>query len=305
MKPRISCVMPVYNTAVYLAEAIESILCQTFDDFELVISNDGSQDESSEIIARYAAKDPRIVSLSRTENRGLVFTRNELLDHSRGEWVATMDSDDISLPDRFERQISFINANPGYDVIGSEAMLIDPDGHPMCAMGVELTHDEIDAWHMAGSTGTAFVSPTSMIRTDALRAVNGYREHNGCAEDYDLFLRLAEKGKLRTMPGVLLLYRQHFGSLGYDSNREQRNGIRWAVEDAYKRRGEPMPEDLFDEPIPNRTESYAYRQWSEWSLRGGNVDSARHYGWKAIALAPWSPRGWRALARAWTTNDAA
>lgn len=305
MKPRVSCLMPVYNTSAYLADAIESILDQKYDAFEFVIANDGSTDGSDAIIARYAAQDSRIVHLSRKENRGLVYTRNELIAHAHGEWFATMDSDDIALPERFERQVAFIDANPGYDVVGSAALLIDPEGNPMCEMGVELSHEEIDAWHMAGSTGTAFVSPTAMIRASALRAVDGYREHNGCAEDYDVLLRLAEKGQLCTIPDVLLRYRQHFGSLGYDSNREQRNGIRWAVEDAYRRRGISIPDDLFDEPIPNRTESYSYRQWSEWSLRGGNVDSARHYGWKAIALAPWSPRGWRALVRAWAADNAA
>ncbi len=305
MKPRISCAMPVYNTTAYLAEAIESILGQTYTDFEFLIANDGSTDGSDDIIAQYAKQDSRIVHLSRTENRGLVFTRNELLDHAQGEWLATMDSDDIALPERFERQLAYIAANPDYDLVGSAAQLIDPEGNPMCEMGVELSHDEIDAWHMAGSSGTAFVSPTAMIRTSALRAVNGYREHDGCAEDFDLMLRLAEKGQLCTMPDVLLLYRQHFGSLGYDSNLQQRNGIRWAVEEAYERRGFPIPDDLFDEPIPNRTESYAYRQWSEWSLRGGNVSSARKYGLRAIARAPWSPRGWRALARAWVSDDVA
>lgn len=289
--------MPVYKSAKYLAEAIESILGQSYGDFELLISNDGSPDASSDIIAHYAAKDDRIVSLHRSENRGVIYTRNELLRHARGEWMATMDGDDISMRDRFERQMEFIREQREYVLIGSAARLIDPDGNPMCVIGQERSHEEIDAWHMSGKSGTAFVSPTSMMRTAAVRAVGGYREHDGCAEDFDLFLRLAEYGKLCTIPDVLMHYRQHFGSLGYDQNRKQREGIRWAVEEAYSRRGLILPQGMFDEPIPNRTASYAYRQWSEWSLRGGNAALARRYGYRAIAHAPWSPRGWRALVK--------
>jgi glycosyltransferase involved in cell wall biosynthesis len=297
--------MPVYNASTYLAESIESILGQTYSDFELVISDDGSQDDSVAIVEEYAAQDSRIVHFSRKENAGVIYTRNEITNRVRGEWMATMDGDDISLPNRFEVQMAFIDDHPEYDFVGSAAMLMDPDGNLMCEISGLRSHEEIDAWHMAAHSGTAFVSPTSMIRTEALRAVGGYREHIGCAEDYDLFLRLAERGKLCTIPDVLLYYRQHFSSLGYESNLEQRAGIHRAVRDAYKRRGLPIPDSLFDETIPNRTESYAYRQWSEWSLRGGNVETARRYGWKAISLAPWSPRGWRALARAWSVRDAA
>jgi len=297
--------MPVYNNSTYLVEAIESILGQTYSDFEFVISDDGSQDDSNEIIARYAAQDSRIVHLSRTENAGVIYTRNELMEHVRGEWMATMDSDDISSPNRLEVQMAFVDDHPSYDVVGSAAMLMDPDGNFMCEISGPRSHEEIDAWHMAAHSGTAFVSPTSIIRTEALRAVGGYREQIGCAEDYDLFLRMAERGKLCTVPDVLLYYRQHFSSIGYESNREQRAGIHRGVRDAYKRRDLTIPDGLLDESIPTRTESYAYRQWSEWSLRGGNVETARRYGWKAIALAPWSPRGWRAWVRAWAGRHVA
>ena len=150
--PRVSCVMPVYKNALHIAEAIDSILSQTYQDFELVISNDGSPDRCDEIIARFAEQDSRIVSLSRKKNEGIVFTRNELTDHARGEWLATMDADDVALPDRFEKQIAFIDENPEYDVVGSSALLIDPEGNPMCEMGGGLSHDEIDVFRSASST---------------------------------------------------------------------------------------------------------------------------------------------------------
>jgi len=297
--PRVSCVMPVYKNEAHIAEAIDSILSQTYEDFELVISNDGSPDGCDKIIARFADEDSRIVSLSREKNQGIVFTRNELTDHARGEWLATMDADDVSLPNRFEKQIAFIDENPEYDVIGTSALLIDPEGNPMCEMGGGLSHEAIDAHHMKAATGTAFVSPTSFMRISALRAIGGYRDEGRHAEDFDLMLRLSEKGAICTMPDALLLYRQHLGSIGYHFNKDQRAAIRWAVEEAYERRGIALPDGLFDDSASKRTPSYACRQWSEWSLRGGNVGLARRYGWRAISLAPWSPRGWRALARAY------
>jgi len=290
--------MPVYNSAKYLAEAIESILGQSFRDFELIIVNDGSPDESSQIVARYAENDSRIVFVDRKENHGVVYTRNEMLAKARGEWMATMDGDDIAAPDRFKVQLAFLEQHPEYILLASAAVIIDPDGNAMCEMGGERTHEEIDQWHMAARSGSAFVSPTTMMRTVAVRAAGGYRDHDGCAEDYDLFLRLAERGKLYSIPNALLYYRQHLDSIGYKDNRRQREGIRCAVQEAYQRRKLPMPADLFDKPIPNRSASYAYRQWSEWSLRGGNVALARRYGLKAIIGAPWSPRTWGALAQA-------
>jgi glycosyltransferase involved in cell wall biosynthesis len=292
--------MPVYKNEAHIAEAIDSILGQTYEDFELVISNDGSPDGCHKIIERFADQDSRIVSLSREKNQGIVFTRNELTDQAKGEWLATMDADDISLPDRFERQMAFIDENPEYDVVGASALLIDPEGNPMCEMGGGLSHEAIDSHHMKTETGAAFVSPTSFIRVEALRTIGGYRAEGRHAEDFDLMLRLAEKGKICTMPETLLLYRQHLGSIGYHFNKDQRNAIRWAVEEAHKRRGVAMPVGLFEDRVPSRTPSCACRQWSEWSLRGGNVGLARRYGLRAISLAPWSPRGWRALAQAYT-----
>jgi GT2 family glycosyltransferase len=215
-----------------------------------------------------------------------------------------MDADDIAMPDRFERQATFLDANPDHVLVGSRILLIDPDGHPMCALGIKETHEEIDAWHMEGHSGAAICNPTIMMRTQAARDVGGYEDGTACAEDYDLFLRLAEVGKLATLPDVLLHYRQHLSSVGYKRNLEQRNAIRLAVQKAYERRKIKEPVRMLDEHVPNRNAAYAYRQWVEWSLRGGNMGTARRYAWKAIGVAPWSPRAWRSFARAWIKRPA-
>lgn len=297
--PKVSCGMPVYNAERYLREAIDSILGQTFEDFELVVCNDGSTDESETILRDYVKRDARVRLLDRSDNRGLIATRNEILAEMNGEYCAVMDADDIAMPDRFERQAAFLDAHPDHVLVGSRILLIDPDGHPMCALGIKETHEEIDAWHMEGHSGAAICNPTIMMRTQAARDVGGYEDGTACAEDYDLFLRLAEVGKLATLPDVLLHYRQHLSSVGYQRNIEQRNAIRLAVQKAYERRQIKEPVRMLDEHVPNRNAAYAYRQWVEWSLRGGNMGTARRYAWKAVGVAPWSPRAWRSFARAW------
>jgi len=302
--PKVSCNMAVYNGERYLREAIDSILGQSFEDIELVVCNDGSTDGSESILLDYARKDSRVKLLNRRDNRGLISTRNEMLAASTGEYFAVMDADDIAMTDRFERQVAFLDANPDHVLVGSRILLIDPDGHPMCSLGIKETHDEIDAWHMEGRSGAAITNPTIMMRTQAVRDVGAYTVGTDCAEDYDLFLRLAEIGKLATLPEVLLHYRQHLSSVGYKRNLEQRNAIRLALQNAYERRQITEPMRMLDEAVPNRNAAYAYRQWVEWSLRGGNVGTARRYAWKAIGVAPWSPRAWRSFARAWMSRPA-
>jgi len=302
--PRVTCGMPVYNAETYLREAIDSILDQSFEDFELIVCNDGSTDGSEAILQQYANTDSRVVLINHAENRGLIETRNEISRHAKGEFIALMDADDMSLWDRFERQVAFLDENPGHVLVGSRILLIDPDGHPMCTLGIKETHEEIDSWHLEGHSGAAVCNPTVMMRMEAVRSVGGYEDGTACAEDYDLFLRLAELGKLAILPDVLLHYRQHLSSIGYRYNSEQRQAIRVAVEKAYERRHITNPVRLHDEVIPNRNSAYAYRQWAEWALRGGNAETARRYAWKAVGIAPWSPRAWRSFARAWTVRGA-
>ena len=110
--PCVSVLMPAYNVEKYVGAAIESILNQTFSDFEFIIINDGSTDDTANIIKKYAAQDKRIRFIDNHENRGFIARLNDCLDLARGKYVAKMDSDDISLPERFAKQVDFLNTNP-------------------------------------------------------------------------------------------------------------------------------------------------------------------------------------------------
>ena len=137
----LSVLMPVYDCDQFVQAAIDSILNQTFRDFEFIIIDDGSKDRTAEIVEAAAARDPRIRVISR-ENRGIVPSLNEALEQATGTLVARMDGDDISLPDRFSRQVAYLQANPECGLVGTQIMFMDPDGRPIAPMPNPLGHDD-------------------------------------------------------------------------------------------------------------------------------------------------------------------
>ena len=203
--PAISVAMSVYNGADFLAEAIESILAQSFTDFELLILNDGSTDGSGAIIDDYAKRDARIRALHQP-NQGLIGALNQLIDEARAPLIARMDSDDIALPERFARQIEFLNAHPDYGVIGTWTTDIDSKGNafPLGGGDHPTSHAEFITFSEATSP---LCHPSVMMRRDAVRAVGGYHRAFHHCEDYDLWLRLAHISKLCSLPERLLKYR--------------------------------------------------------------------------------------------------
>jgi glycosyltransferase involved in cell wall biosynthesis len=213
--------MPVFNTARYLRDAIASVQGQTFADIELLVVDDGSTDGSSALLDEIAAGEPRL-RLIRRPNRGLVETRNQLLEEASGEFIAWMDSDDISHPERIERQLAAFRAEPDLVCVGTDVRLVDPTGK---AIGVER-HPAGDAAireEQLHGRGLRFGS-TMQRRSDAL-AVGGFRSPFPMGEDFDYLLRIAEKGRVANVPDVLYDYRQHlrntctvYGS-GWDSYR--------------------------------------------------------------------------------------
>src|SRR3712207_4685936 len=141
--PPVSVVVPVYNTERYIAETIDSILKQTFTDFELIVIDDGSKDRSPDILRELAAKDSRI-RLTVRENRGIVRTRNELLEQCRGKYMAVNDSDDLSMPDRLAKQVAYMESHPECVLLGSRVMLMDPFRPPVCVTGQKLNNEAME-----------------------------------------------------------------------------------------------------------------------------------------------------------------
>lgn len=216
--PLVSVVMPVYNRELLVAEAIESILAQTFTDFELIIVDDGSQDCSAEIIRSYAARDARIRCVMLEQNTGEASARNRGLEVARGEFVTSMDSDDISLPERLEKQVEFLRANPDIGVVGVEAMLTDEQLNPQNVYGVSASHARI-AYDL--QMGNCIVGASMMMRRKIVEACGGYDELLSRSPDIELVARLIPRTRLANLREPLYLYRQHEGQLPSSPQKTQ------------------------------------------------------------------------------------
>lgn len=202
LRPLISVAMPVYNGEQYLAEAIDSILNQTYTNFELIIIDDGSTDSSLSLLQRYQNSDARIRLISR-ENRNLATTLNDIIDIARGKWIARMDQDDIAVPQRFERQLKWLGQS-GADICGSWVQRFGTSDKRIVRL--KQSDAEIKTELMFCSP---FAHPTVMMKTALVKQLR-YDKAWEKAEDYDLWERASEIGWVMTnIPEVLLFYRVH------------------------------------------------------------------------------------------------
>lgn len=290
--PAVSVVMTVYNTREYVAEAVESVLGQTLADFEFIVIDDGSTDRSAEILRRFAARDGRVRLVSRA-NTGIVAAANEGIGVARGKYLARMDSDDVCLPHRFETQVKYLDDHPECVLVGSRVTVVDPYGSPVFVSGQKLTHEQIEAELLSSGGGWAVVQPSAMMRLDAVRKVGGYRGRHNVSEDQDLFLRLAEVGRVANLEEPLLKYRRHYKSVMHTQWQERQEVKERIVREAYERRGQPMPADWkFDDWKPTPVAEQA-RAWGWAALKVGNVKVARRHALRALVAAPLSAEAWR------------
>jgi glycosyltransferase involved in cell wall biosynthesis len=207
LNPAISVILPVYNAELYLKEAIDSILNQTLSDFEFIIFNDGSTDRTDEIIRSY--NDERIVYKKKQENAGYLNLLNEGLDLAQGKYIARMDADDISLPNRFKEQFSFLEKNPDVGICGS---WIESIGDKTGFVKRPVSFSEIQYNFFFGCPLT---HPTVMMRNEALKKFDlRYNAKYYYAEDHEFFLRCSFHFKLVNLPMVLLKYRIHSTQIG-------------------------------------------------------------------------------------------
>jgi len=203
MNDLISVILPVYNGEKYLSEAIESILNQTYENFEFIIINDGSTDNSLELIEKYKEIDNRIIVISR-ENKGLIGTLNEGIEKSRGKYIARMDQDDISLPNRFEEQIKIMENNEEIIVCGS---WINIFGNNIKNKIVKYYQKDKQIKSNL-LLSCCFAHPSVMMRKDVFVDNDIWYDMDfKNAEDYHLWTQLAKVGKFYNIPKVLLNYR--------------------------------------------------------------------------------------------------
>lgn len=287
----VSVVLPVFNGVRYLSAAVESILAQSFSEFEFIIVDDGSTDLSLKILRRFARKDPRIRIITRA-NTGIVGALNEGIANCTGEFVFRMDADDVSLPRRFEVQLAEMHRSHDCVALGSAVLFTDPEGRPLKVYRPSGMHSAI-VDELANGNGGALIHPTVIFRREALLRCGGYRESFQFIEDLDLFVRLLDFGFLSNLPDVLLRYRQHSRSVNHVKGdfSKQRAEI---VAPLRKRRGatEWAPGVHAGEDESMHSAGDLRRRWAFYAAEDGNVHSARVNALMACWKDPWDRRNW-------------
>jgi glycosyltransferase involved in cell wall biosynthesis len=290
VNPAVSVIIPVYNTDRFVAQTIESVLTQTFGDFELIAIDDGSTDRSREILDEFAKRDPRVRVVSRA-NKGLVETLNEGLSLARGPLVARMDADDLCDPRRIELQVRSLTDDPRLVAVGCSAAAIDEEGNVLGDYSTPATHEEIEVSHLKGHS--AIHHPSVMFRTDVVRRLGGYRDLVPC-EDFDLWLRLGEVGRLANLPEKLITKRLFPGSIVARTLDKRQRVLTQILREAWDRR--KLPGDPPPAPQPIADRAALFRQWGWMALKGGHVRTSRRYAFKALATQPFRTESWRLVA---------
>jgi GT2 family glycosyltransferase len=284
--PRVTVLMPVYDAERFLAEAVESILAQTFRDFELLAVDDGSRDGSTALLGAYAHRDPRVRVVERP-HEGVTATLNAGLALARGGLVARMDADDVALPRRLELQVARLEREPGLVCVGGAYEVIDAKGRLIGRVRPPCEPERLEAFALDGAS--PICHPAAVYRRDPVLALGGYDASATFAQDYELWLRLMEVGRLANLPEVVLRLRHHARSVSEVAQAQQLEHARRAGEAARRRRGlvGPPPGLRPRRPLPDRLSRQEFALAtcrSAWQL--GERRTALVYGLHALRIHP-------------------
>src|SRR6185437_10188350 len=202
--PTASVVLPAYNSERFLHEAIESILAQSYTDFELIVIDDCSKDGTWRVIQEFASRDPRVVALRNDRNLNLAKTLNRGIQAARGKYIVRMDHDDVSRKDRLERQIAYLEAHPEVGIVGSTMQIIDEQGRPVGKRRYNASDAEIRRKIFRYSP---FCHPSIVMRKDVVERAGLYDHRFNPAEDYELYFRIGMHALFGNLDEPLLRYR--------------------------------------------------------------------------------------------------
>jgi glycosyltransferase involved in cell wall biosynthesis len=292
--PQIAVIMPVHNAARTLDAAVESVLKQTFKDFELILVDDGSTDNSLEKLKKWTQSDNRIRVFSLPQRGGIVKALNFGFVQTECKFIARMDADDISLPERFERQFKYLDLYSNIVAVGTWVRFVDEADLPIFTYRTPLQDFQIKAEVLLGNGG-AMIHPTLLMRRSALDSIcdkngNLYRLDCDTFEDLDLYYRLMHSGDFANVDEVLLLYRQHFSNTNFSERKFGREPLKFqrinAVRASY--RLEPL---IFELEIKKQYD--LFQKWAGWARDEGYWKTAFKYAIKALLLKPWRVHSWQ------------
>jgi glycosyltransferase involved in cell wall biosynthesis len=277
--PRVSVVIPLYNREAYIGESIESVLEQTFTDFEVLVIDDGSTDRSGDVVRTY--RDPRVRLLCHERNQGIPRTRNTGIDAARGAYLAFLDSDDIAYPTRLAKQVAFLDDHPDHAAVGAWVDWMDETGRPLGRVKRRpLAAQDIAALRLfrQGIENTA-----SMARTAVLREYR-HDENFDVSEDFELWARIAAKHGIANLPELLVRRRAHNQRTSHDKDEPTRHYRRAIYEQQLRALGITFQEEDLERHYLLRrmrksrfTPDREYVDWAEaWflKLQAANVRTA-------------------------------
>lgn len=298
--PKVTVFIPVHNRANYVCVAVNSILAQDFEDFELLVVDDGSTDDTVETLERF--DDPRLRIEKNDGNRGIPYTRNRGLELARGEYIALLDSDDHAYPKRLGRQVAFLDRNPGLVQVGSWCSFMDADGEMLNKVRRQpIDPDDIHA-HLLFHC--PLVNRTIMARTEVYRDF-GYDLDFPRCQDFDLHARLSAEHRMANLPEILVCGREHPGrwtgkSAGLGRDRKmavarrllERIGIEADEEELRRHHALTRRDEKRDDPL-------GHLDWTEswlWRIKQANRTTP-HYPEPALGRtlgAIWALNCWHA-----------
>jgi hypothetical protein len=245
--PIVSVVMSVFNGQAFLSEAIESILSQTFRDFEFIVIDDGSTDRTAEILASYASRDERMRVLQQ-ENKGRAESLNIGIGLAKGDYIARMDADDVAMPHRLKEQVDFMERHAEVGLLSGAFELIDTTGQVINTVRLPLEDSEIKSVMLRHN---AMCHPAVLMRKEVVVASGGYRKPLLDADDYDLWLRMSERSRLANLGKPVLQYRIHSDQVSVRNLRHQVLCVLAARAAAsLRKRGSPDPLSHVEEVTP-------------------------------------------------------
>jgi glycosyltransferase involved in cell wall biosynthesis len=263
MSELVSIVITAYNGGDYLIEAVESIFKQTYTNWELILVNDGSKDDTLKLMEKYAVQDNRIKVLSH-ENKGISYSNNRALEIAKGKYYAKLDADDRMLPNRLEKQVTYLQNHPEVTMLSCQAHYINPKGK---RIGIQITpgYTSIEESKEAREEGRLIIALHSGFMTymDKIKEVKGYREDLPCVVDLDLYNRMIEKGNVLIILGDKLVeYRMHLASvMALTTRNNQTQHVKSWLSDTYKRRVKGEKELSLDEFKSLQAQASSWNQW--------------------------------------------
>jgi glycosyltransferase involved in cell wall biosynthesis len=255
--PTVSVVMPVYNAETYLKQAVNSILEQDFEDFELIAINDGSKDKSAEILDHFSSIDSRVIVIHQ-KNQGLVPTLNTGITNARGRYIARMDADDVSFPSRFRHQVAALDSNASVVLVAGGFEIIDEDDDFLYREVLPCVSADIKRSMLLRNP---IAHGSAMFRADACQQAGMYSNDYGPTEDFEMWVRLSQLGDFAAVESCVYRWRVNRKGITSTKNKQQLDIMRRHIDDLWQK---GAPEILPTAELRRRGAYY----WKNYEKRG-------------------------------------